>query len=90
MDSHKIETGHNMSAGKQGIKRIGKTSSKYVGVYNKRNTHWGARIQYRGKAMSLGTFSIKEPNAEEKAARAYDKKAVELFGKNAKLNFPIE
>jgi len=41
-----------------------------------------AAIQHNGKSQILGRFS-----KEEDAARAYDAKAVELFGSHAKTNF---
>lgn len=43
---------------------------------------WRAYIGYKGKHVNLGSFSTKE-----EAARAYDKKAKELFGEFACLNF---
>ena len=46
---------------------------------------WSARISYRRKRYCLGRYSTKE-----EAARVRDLKALEFFGKSAKLNFPIE
>lgn len=46
---------------------------------------WTARIKFQGAITHLGTYAT-----EEKAAKVYDKKAVELFGKFACLNFPDE
>ena len=59
------------------------SSSKYLGViWEKRRNHWVARINPNKKLIYLGSF-----NNEEDAARAYDKKAFELFGEFANLNF---
>ncbi|WP_309711207.1 HNH endonuclease [Armatimonas sp.] len=44
---------------------------------------WEARIWSSGKGHYLGVFS-----SEEDAARAYDSKALELWGEHARLNFP--
>jgi hypothetical protein len=55
--------------------------SKYKGV-SKNNNKWYSRIVKDGTIIYLGTF-----NTEEDAARAYDSKAIELFGKYAKINF---
>jgi hypothetical protein len=58
----------------------------YKGVfYDKRRHKWGARCQYRRDRIWLGYF-----DNEVEAARAYDRKAVELFGEFARLNFPRE
>ena len=61
-------------------------TSEYVGVaYREDCGKWRAYISRRGKRHYLGNFT-----KEEDAARAYDKKAIELYGEDAKLNFPIK
>lgn len=62
----------------QGKKRNG--VSKYVGVYKKRNK-WTAEITHNYQKYRLGTFQ-----SEIEAAKAYDRKAIELFGENARVN----
>jgi len=58
-------------------------SSKYKGVHwDKVNRRWRVTIGYMNKNISVGHF-----DSEEEAARAYDAKAKELFGKNAYPNF---
>jgi hypothetical protein len=57
--------------------------SKYKGVYwSKRWKRWYAGISYKGKNLYVGCFKC-----EEDAARAYDKRAKELHGEYARLNF---
>jgi hypothetical protein len=66
-------------------KRAGATS-KFKGVYfYTRVGKWCARIQFKGKDFWLGYF-----DDEVEAARAYDRKAVEVFGEFARPNFPEE
>ncbi len=63
----------------------GKLSSKYKGVSMRARQPvncWGAEIQCRGKRTWLGSYA-----SEEKAARAYDARAKEVFGEFANLNF---
>lgn len=56
-----------------------RNTSGYKGVaFRKNSRKWEARMY-----LYLGSFNLKE-----EAARAYDKKAIELFGEFAKLNFP--
>lgn len=60
-------------------------SSGYRGVgWYKPYKCWRARITLNYQALHLGYF-----DAEEAAARAYDKKAIELFGVHAAPNFPV-
>ena len=70
--------------GKISPKIEGKKTSKYVGVsYSKSAKKWVVVIHRHRKHYSLGGYY-----KEEAAARAYDKKAIELYGENATLNFP--
>jgi hypothetical protein len=57
-------------------------ASRFVGVY-RRGDKWEARIRCRGKVYYLGCF-----DDEIAAAKARDRKAYELHGKFAYLNFP--
>lgn len=50
-----------------------------------RKKHYQARIAIDGVRIGLGYYS-----SEIEAAQAYDKKAIELFGEHAFLNFPVE
>jgi len=61
-------------------------SSRYKGVHhNKRTGKYHANIRPHRKGIYLGSF-----DSEIEAARAYDRKAVELYGEFAWLNFPEE
>ena len=61
------------------------TSSQYKGVaFQKRRSKWEAYIIFNGNKVHLGLFV----NAED-AARAYNTKAIELFGEFANLN-PVD
>jgi hypothetical protein len=62
------------------------SASIYKGVsYSKRQHRWRACICFRKERFHLGYF-----DTEIEAARAYDRKAVELLGEFARLNFPEE
>jgi len=59
-------------------------TSYYKGVsWNTNKEKWIAQIIYNGKSIYLGTYTD-----EEQAARAYDKKAIEVHGEFAYTNFP--
>ena len=65
-------------------KQSGSYSSKYKGVHwVKSEKTWRARITCKKKVIYLGRFSD-----EIEAAKAYDRKAKELFGEYTCLNFP--
>ena len=60
-------------------------TSKYKGVsWCKNRKKWCAQIKLNQKQYFIGYFLL-----EIDAAMAYDKKAVELFGSFARLNFPL-
>ena len=64
--------------------RTGRSASRYRGVSKSLNSsYWGARIRINERLTYIGSFST-----EEAAAKAYDAKAIELFGEFAVLNFP--
>lgn len=59
-------------------------TSKYKGVcWHNRDKKWHTQIKHNGKNIHIGYF-----NNEIEAAKAYDRKAKELFGDFAYLNFP--
>ena len=60
-----------------------KLSSRYRGVcWNKKNRRWQAAINSSGKYLYLGSYV-----SEEEAARAFDRAAVRIRGKKARINF---
>lgn len=64
-------------------KQKGVYTSKYKGVHwNKYKSMWQTSIHYENSTIYLGLFE-----SEEDAAKAYDSKAIELFGEFAVLNF---
>lgn len=61
-------------------------TSKYKGVsFDANRKSWKSRLKNNRTEIFLGRFST-----EEEAAVAYDVKALEIFGKFAKLNFPTK
>lgn len=87
----KIRIAHNKPenlkiASENGKKYRGKSlggSSKYCGVHLYNNNKYIAYISCNKITFRLGYY-----NNESDAAKAYDIKSIELFGKEAKLNFP--
>ncbi len=65
---------------------LSSNTSGYRGVTKiKRSGKWQASYRHGDKLLHLGTFET-----AEEAARAYDLKVIELKGKQATLNFPME
>jgi hypothetical protein len=66
------------------------TTSRFKGVsWYERTSKWIAHITHNNKLIHIGYFTG-TPDGERLAARAYDAKAIEMFGEYAKLNFPLE
>lgn len=81
--SDRIEKISRAGQGRSSTKPENKTS-RYVGVsWRKDRKMWTAQISYMRKVIVLGRFLN-----EKDAARAYDRKAKELYGKHVKLNLP--
>lgn len=60
------------------------TSSRFKGVtWFKRYSLWRAQVKHQGKGFHIGYFAD-----EEAAARAYDERAIAIWGEFACLNFP--
>lgn len=68
-------------------KRTSVSGYKGVSIHQShgRRPRWRARIRHNGAQSLIGLF-----DSPEAAARAYDAKAIELFGEYAWLNFPGE
>ena len=62
--------------------KVGWGRSKYKGVSFINRGYIQAQIRINNKSVYLGLF-----HNEEDAARAYDRKAIEVFGEFANLNF---
>ena len=76
------------TASQQGQNREAWGLSEFNGISwdNDRGGSWRARITVDGRTIRIpGRYQ-----REEDAARAYDRKAIELFGEFAKTNFPLE
>lgn len=58
------------------------SSSKYVGV-TKTKYSYKSNLSFNNKTVNIGHYST-----EIEAAKAYDIKAIELYGQNCNLNFP--
>lgn len=73
----------NLMQNRANQKAIGKTL-KFKGI-KKHRKKFQAHIGYKNKLIYIGTFI-----SDIEAARAYDKKALEIFGEFANINFPLE
>ena len=89
LEQRDIDNAWTRSQSKQGRKKCKNPTSKYVGVCWKDGSRWAARIYIGGTPIYIKSFSVqKYHNAEILAAKAYDEKALELYGDEARLNFP--
>ena|GEM_PF-345854 len=84
LDNHRVNL-RNATRGQNNINRdFSAGVSGFRGVWPCGNK-WGARIGHQRRLLHIGVF---DDPAE--AARAYDRKAIELHGEFACLNFPEE
>ena len=78
---HSQKTKDEMSKTRTGTKHRNSTS-QYIGVcYDKSQDNWMAHIRFNKKTIQIGRF-----RTEIDAAKAYNAKAIELYGDKAKLN----
>ena len=81
LDNRKCNMRHCSSRENQGNRLLTKAcSSQYKGV-NKHDGKWQARIGHKYKQLYIGFY-----DTEAEAARAYNHKALEIFGEFARLN----
>lgn len=74
----------NQNAQNQNSPIVSKTGFKGVTrQWGNRIKIWKARIRFKNNLIDLGSYKTKQ-----EAAKAYDKKAFELYGKDCYLNFP--
>lgn len=69
-----------------GLKGRGRKVSKdnkYIGVTPTKSSNYRCILGYNNKNINLGTYTL-----ESDAAKAYDIKAIELYGNDCILNFP--
>lgn len=79
---HTDETIQKIVDKNAGTKKRINSSSKYVGVsYREETKKWRAIITYKKQFIEIGRYAT-----QEEAAIAYNEKALELYGSNAKLN----
>lgn len=84
VDKYGESTSDKNAISRQGVAPNKAKSSKFVGVSRyERKQKWTAEIRKNKKRYFLGYHDL-----EIEAAKAYDKKALELYGEGAKLNFP--
>ena len=67
------------------VRRTVTSRSGFRGVLKTRSGRWEARTKRLGRIIHIGTF-----DTPEEAARARDRKIIELHGEFAVLNFPRE
>jgi hypothetical protein len=80
-ENMRIATNQQNSFNQIGAKN---STSPFKGVcFDKSRNKFAAYIKHNGKRFALGRFI-----SEIEAAKAYDKRAKELFGEFAYLNFP--
>jgi len=75
----------SQNSANRGKQKNGK-ASMFKGVFSSglRKKQWYSKVNHQGKTYNLGYFLT-----EQEAALAYDKKAEELFGEFAFLNFKL-
>lgn len=77
-----------VTPGQNNMNKQPRNNNEFTGVYHKHhgNYHrWEAYIHINGKRVGLGLFPYTDEGKLD-AARAYNKKALELFGEFARLN----
>lgn len=74
----------NRTTQKHNTRSSKNSSSRFKGVWwSKWKSKWEVTIKKNMVTMYLGSFA-----SEEDAAKAYDKKATEIYGEDAAINFP--